>query len=211
MQDMPNNETLNVVNSDIVVLTKLASGVGWDSIRELSVYRMLYLASILYSFKYPHHDNMFSRYYHFDIDSAGPYSDEIKKSLVFLESNEYLIRNDNSFKLNPERADAVLKAAIFSEKENWLKAIIYILGLYGEGKIYEFVIRDPQYQDHIERNVPKELDIEGDNKTIRILNKFKQAFEKNIGDKATGINDTEYLTLYFEYVFSKVVKGEIDL
>lgn len=211
---MPNKNdksTLTTVNSDILSLANITSKIGWDSIRENSVFRILYLATVLYSFMHPDKQNPFSKVYHFDIDVTGPYSEEIKKSLVFLESNDYLTRYENKFKVNFDRSVNLASIETEREKEDWFKIIIHLLGLYGESKIYDFVIRDPQYQDYLERNVPKELNTTEDNETIKLLTRFRKSFEKALGDKANIIDDKEYLKLYFEYVFSKILKGEIEL
>ncbi len=214
MKNKSTKEILSSINADIVTLIKLTSDIGWDRIRKLSIYRILYLSSVLYSFKNPGKENPFIESYHFDIDSTGPYCQDINNSLTFLESNEYLKKDDNTFTLNTERLSDLADLSQIQDqekKEEWLKTIIHILGIYGENKIYDFVIRDPQYQDHIARNVPKELNIDMDNKTIEVLNSFKGAFEKTLGKDAEQIDDKEYLELYFEYVFSKVLKGDIEL
>jgi hypothetical protein len=73
------------------------------------------------------------------------------------------------------------------------------------------VIRDPQYQDNIERNLITEIDVSAANLSTVALNQFKASFEETLGSKAERIDSKEYLELYFDYVFSKVLKGEIRL
>lgn len=92
------------------------------------------------------------------------------------------------------------------EKENWIKTIILILGKYGENKIFGFTINDPLYKEAVENNQIRELNTSSpENKTVKVLHEFKQAFEETIED-TLSINAEEYIDLYFEYVFSQIIQ-----
>lgn len=45
----------------------------------------------------------------------------------------------------------------FNTKREWIDAIIHILGIYGEDNIYDFVFRDPEYRDTVDRQSTKQL------------------------------------------------------
>ena len=79
------------------------------------------------------------------------------------------------------------------------------MGLYGESKIFGFTINDPLYKECIETNIQKILDTSSlENKTVKVLNDFKSAFEDTLDD-VSNISREEYLELYFEYIFSKII------
>lgn len=99
----------------------------------------------------------------------------------------------------------------YSVKKDWLEVLFYIIGIYGEGRLYEFIIRDPEYVEHLHTNNLKELNTDRNNKSIMVLNEFKSAFEISLGTKSGQIDDKEYLELYFEYIFGKVIKGDAEL
>jgi len=208
---MVQEETIRFkISGDIVAIFKLTKGIGWDRLHEQSVYRILYLSSILYSFRYELTNNPFVEDYHFSVDAIGPYYVEIERSLIFLKTNSY-IEYDND---NPQLlclGDDFDFARIeslpnYKLKYQWLSSIIYILGIYGENRIYEFVIRDPQYKTSLLTNSVKDIDLSSENKTVNFLLGFKGDFEAALGEEASQIDNKEYLQLYFEYLFSKVVK-----
>ncbi|MCL5066806.1 MAG: hypothetical protein M1368_00440 [Thaumarchaeota archaeon] len=212
MQKSINSDTVANLNGDIISLVELAKSIGWEGVRKLSIYRILYLSSVLYSFKYPSVKNPFLEHYHFSVVATGPYSDDVKNSITFLEANEYIDKRDGDFYvLGKNPLPNLSQLPDHDIKKQWIKIILLILGVYGEGKVYEFVIRDPQYQDNIMRNLVTELDVSADNQSTKTLNQFKSSFEETLGSKASKIDSKEYLELYFDYVFSKVLKGEIKL
>ncbi|WP_269233686.1 hypothetical protein [Flavobacterium flavigenum] len=191
-------------SSDILTLVFLVKEIGWNSIRQQSIQRVVYLSKVLYSFVNKENKNPFE-YYHFTASLSGPYADIINNSILYLKSNEYISDDDGELKI----LDAELeKQIIEDEKFRWLKTIVYILGVYGENKIFGFTINDPLYKDAVQRNEPKELDTSPDNKTIKVLSQFKEAFEETLED-VSKIDKKEYLELYFEYIFSKIIKREV--
>lgn len=199
------------INGDIITVMQYAEVIGWKPIREQSISRTLYLSSVLYSFRHGEENNPFSDDYHFSIDATGPFYSLINNSMVFLESNGYIERVDkNGFNIGQAKVIDISKLPDYEIKSGWLKSIFYILGLYGESRIYEFIIRDPQYQEHLQSNDIKELNLDRDNKTIKFLNEFKKTFEETLGKDSEKIDDKEYLELYFEYIFSKVLKGDLE-
>ncbi|MEX0597318.1 MAG: hypothetical protein WD512_12560 [Candidatus Paceibacterota bacterium] len=192
------------VNSDISTIIQIIHEIGWKEIRESSIHRILYLSSVLYAFMDDHDENAFSNY-HFSITPTGPYSDTIARSLVDLKSREIILDNEKGIlKVDKESLDRI-DYSLKEQRIEWFRTVIYILGLYGESKIFGFIIQDPQYKDDFRRNSQKEIDISDENKSIQTLNSFKNAFEETLDD-VSEIDKKEYLDLYFEYVFSKIIK-----
>lgn len=93
---MDNSATVSRINGDILTIIDLSEKLGWDTIREQSVSRILYLATVLYSFRYPSHSNPFSKDYHFSIDSTGPFYTLLNNAFAFLESNDYIMKHDKN-------------------------------------------------------------------------------------------------------------------
>lgn len=201
------------IATDILLLLKLSSEIGWNGLLEVSIIRILYLCSVLYTFKYPKCSNPFSEEYEFTVELRGPHCDLISDTLFFLETNTYIIKENNKKKymLNYKKIPNIEKMPNYIEKKEWIEIIIYILGVYGEEKIYEFIFRDPEYQNNLHRNEKLPINVKKDNKTIIVLNEFKEAFEKTLATESIKLDDKRYLELYFEYVFSKILKGEKDL
>jgi hypothetical protein len=191
------------VNSDLLDLFKIANEIGWSEFREPSIHRILYLSSVLYSFMNKEDDLAYANY-HFSLSLTGPYSEIIDRSITDLKRREIIIE-DKPGNLSIDFNN--IKEIFSSEnsKIKWFRIIVYILGLYGEERVFGFVIQDPQYIDDFQRNSQKELDISDQNKTIDILNRFKIAFEETLND-VSEIDDREYLELYFEYIFGKIIK-----
>lgn len=211
MPEETRKEELIFSNFDILTLLTITKQNNWKSLRETSLGRIIYLASVLYKFMFPDNKNIFSDNYTFSFDETGPYSDVIRKSLLHLETNEFIERDGLNLKLS----DSKKVNKPISEEENlrkkWLEIIMNLLSSYGEGKVYDFVIRDPLYQDSFKRNTPKNIQIDYDNLTLKNLNSFKDTFEKSLGDKSQKITPNKYLELYFEFIFGKVLRGEIDV
>ena len=120
-------------NEDIVTISTIAKRMGWGAVSEQSFQRILYLVQILYSFKYAGENIFF--YYHFTVTTFGPYSDLIERSLVFLKS---------SFNLREEEGGLVLSSKkeipLNQQKVEWLKTVMYMLGKYGEKRLFGFII-----------------------------------------------------------------------
>ena len=196
-------------SDDIIYLTYTGTKLGWKNLKPQSIHRILYLSKILYFFLHKSDDNVMA-YYHFSTENKpGPVSAIIEKALDFLESIQF-IHVDSSVNLNTEkskdRIDRILNSQINKNKFNWLKVIMLILSKYGENKVFSFTINDPQYIESSSSNSPKEItfNIE-ENKTLEVLNNFKEAFEESIDD-TSSISKEEYLDLYFEYIFSEIIK-----
>ena len=177
--------------------------VGWEAIRESSIQRIIYLAKVLYTFVLEEKE-LFEEY-HFTTSLTGPYSDLIYNSILYLKSNENISETDGLITLEQDFNPGGVEFE--NERSEWIKSVIYILALYGEDKVFGFTINDPLYKDSLIRNEPKELDTSPDNVTIQVLYQFKEAFEETI-DNTNHIDNKEYLELYFEYVFSKIIKKE---
>lgn len=198
-----------LIYTDILAIFKLASDIQWKELRQNSIFRILYLASVLYSFRHPDKSNPFS-IYKFTIDNTGPYDSNISTALDFLIKDEYIKRTtgDDIFELGLNSSNEVFKIEIGQERYDWVKQVIYILGIYGENKIYDFIFRDPQYQTTIKSNTQQALNTDINNETIKTLISFQKAFEETLTGKKEKLSSQTYLELYFEYVFSKILKRE---
>lgn len=193
-------ESLYDANSDILYLIENTKHIGWDNIKEQSLHRILYLSKVLFLFSNDN-ENIFD-YYHFSVSVYGPYSTLIERSITYLLGNFYIEDKEGGFFVNRQSPIEISK-----EKENWLKTIILILGKYGENKVFGFTINDPLYNESLDRNIQREIDTASpENRTIQILNDFKEAFEESL-DNTSSISSEEYIELYFEYVFSKIING----
>ena len=203
------NRVQYLIYTDILAIFKLAAEIQWKEVRQNSVYRILYLSSVLYSFRHPGNSSPFS-IYKFSVDSSGPYDSNISSALDFLIKDEYLSRTtgDDVLALGKNPIDDVFKIEIGQERYDWLKQVMYILGIYGENKIYDFIFRDPQYQTTIKSNTQQGLNTNINNETIKTLKSFQEAFEETLTEQKEKISSQTYLELYFEYVFSKILKRE---
>lgn len=205
---MKNQFNLNKVNADIVGLVQLVEDVGWKSINEWSIQRIFYLCTVLYSFKRPQTKNPFMEQYKFAVDLRGPYSDLISKSLIDLQTQDYLFKSsDNSFTLSDRDFSNLNKLPEYLLRHEWVSIVVFILGIYGEDKIYDFIFKDPEYVDAIKRQSAKSINTSEDNLSISSLKKFKEIFEENLGEQANALKDKDYLEMYFEFIFSKILKG----
>ncbi|MGH1385111.1 hypothetical protein [Kordia sp.] len=193
-------EELYRANDDIIDLMKLIKSIGWKSIREQSIQRMFYLTKVLYAFVNENSTNPYEDY-HFSVSISGPYSDLLNRSILDLKVREAV---EESQEGDIKLIDQNYKFSKNENKIEWQKIIVYIIGLYGESKIFSFTINDPLYKEAIETNSQKELNTSPENITVKVLNDFKSAFEETL-ENVSEISKQEYLELYFEYVFSKII------
>lgn len=200
---------LDDIKTDITILLFNAQKIGWDSLKENSIHRILYLCSILYPFKYNTKTNPFNDTYKFSIDLKGPHCNDIDKAIVSLESF-FIINNVNdSLTINNLYIPKSLeKAPNYELKKEWIVTILYILFSYGESKIYDFVFEDPEYQYKLLSNTSNTLNLGNNNETNSNLKIFKSTFEKSLAGQIdlTKIDQEKYLTLYFDYVFSRLLR-----
>ena len=204
---MPKHESLILKSEDIFILLNKLANIGWNTVRQSSINRIMYLAAVLYSFRYPDTQNIFEGDYHFSHTLRGPEDAEIENAIIHLSSNELVDHTEDGY------ASTSL-VHIFSLPENrkvkeaWFKDIAYILGIYGEDKIFDFIFRDPEYKNSVESNSVYNLNIGSKNDTVKFLNTFKEAFEKNLTKNNNILDNKDYLKLYFEYIFGKILRGE---
>ena len=186
-------------NEDIITITTIAKSIGWGAVSEQSFQRVLYLVQILYSFKHVG-ENIFS-YYHFIVTTFGPYSDLIERSLVFMKSSSTLREEEGGLCLNTKKQIPYNK-----DKVEWLKSVLYMLGKYGEKRLFCFIVNDPSYENATQTNNVGGIDTSSsESETLKTLNDFKVAFEQTIED-TSAISDEKYIELYFEYIFSQIIK-----
>ena len=78
------------VAGDVYSIVDISSEIGWDSVIELSIQRIIYLSSVFYSFKFPDNSNPFLKDYDFSVDLRGPFNSQIQKSILLLLKEQYL-------------------------------------------------------------------------------------------------------------------------
>ena len=194
-------------SKDIYCLLCVLKELGWESLRETTINRLIYLSSVLYSFINNESENIYAKNYQFVITLSGPEDAEIEKALIHLESNDLLKHTDKGYMvINSEN---LLIMNDYDKKKAWFKDIAYIISIYGEDKIYDFIFRDPEYRESLLGNSVYNLNIDKNNATVRFLNSFKLEFERVLNDKSVALDNRKYMELYFEYVFGMILRGEM--
>lgn len=196
------NSELYSANEDIMAISYYGKEIGWESIAGLSFHRILYLAKVLYVFRHGTSVSLFGNY-HFTAIINGPYSEQVNNALAFLSSSDKLIEENEMFIFNSDKA---LLENFPEQKLIWIRFVLLLLGKYGEDKIFGFIINDPAYDNAVKTNRNAELDVSSESLTIKVLNKFKSGFEETLGKDVT-LSDEQYIDLYFEYLFGKIIKG----
>lgn len=204
---MNNYSKIMEKSKDIYLLMIKINKIGWDAIKKSSINRVIYLSAILYTFRYPEDDNIFEDRYNFSVNISGPEDADIEKALINLESNEVITHTEEGYALSGNNKE-VITTEETEKLENWFEDIAYIIGRYGEERIYDFIFRDPEYRNSYKSNSPYNLNISNQNDTVAFLNTFKKAFEDKIVDDKEVLTNREYLEMYFEYVFGKILRGE---
>lgn len=191
---------------DVYNLIKSFKMIGWKTLRESSINRIMYLSAVLYSFIHDS-ENVFCDVYHFTITLSGPEDTDIENALVNLESNDIIINTEDGYKLNGDNIFAINKKSVEIKKQ-WFEDIAYIVGLYGEDKIYDFIFRDPEYRESLQGNSIYNLNVGKENATVNFLIEFKKLFEAQLNCKGDTLDNRKYMELYFEYVFGMIIRGE---
>ena len=197
-----NKDELVKVNIDIMTIAAHARKIGWETISVSTLQRFIYLLKVLYSFINSSENNLFNQY-HFNVTTFGPYSELIYRSVVFLLSTRRL-EGDMDGDVKIISKDGVDE--MDTERINWIDSILLILGKYGENKIFGFIVNDLLYDVSVKSNLPSEIQVTSENETLLVLNDFKKAFEDTLPD-TTSISKEEYISLYFDYIFSQIIKG----
>ena len=197
-----NKDELVKVNIDIMTIAAHARKIGWETISVSTLQRFIYLLKVLYSFINSSEKNLFNQY-HFNVTTFGPYSELIYRSVVFLLSTRR-IEGDMDGDVKIISKDGVDE--MDTERINWIDSILLILSKYGENKIFGFIVNDPLYDVSVKSNLPSEIQVTSENETLLVLNDFKKAFEDTLPD-TTSISKEEYISLYFDYIFSQIIKG----
>lgn len=201
-------DKIMIASGDVFVVIKSMAEKGWFGIKESSINRIIYLASVLYSFMFGDTSNPFQSDYCFSITLSGPEDSVIEQAIINLCSNEAIDLKETGYVIINEAYISNFNVLPFFEaKMRWIEDISFIIGLYGEGKIYDFVFRDPQYQNSIKTNSIDPLNLNNDNATVEFLNTFKREFER-IAKPDQRLSNRKYLKLYFEYVFGKILRGD---
>ncbi len=194
-------------SKDVYCLLCVLKELGWESFRETTINRLIYLSSVLYSFINNESENIFAKNYQFVITLSGPEDVEIEKALIHLESNDLLKHTDKGDIVS--NSENLLIMDDYNKKKAWFKDIAYIISIYGEDKIYDFIFRDPEYRESLLGNSVYNLNIDKNNATVKFLNRFKSEFEKVLDDESVALDKRKYMELYFEYVFGMILRGEV--
>lgn len=194
-------------SKDVYCLLCVLKELGWESLRETTINRLIYLSSVLYSFINNESENIFAKNYQFVITLSGPEDVEIEKALIHLESNDLLKHTDKGYMVSD--SENLLIMDDYDKKKAWFKDIAYIISVYGEDKIYDFIFRDPEYRESLLGNSVYNLNIDKNNATVKFLNRFKFEFEKVLDDESVALDNRKYMELYFEYVFGMILRGEV--
>ncbi len=206
---MKNYDNIMVISADVYLTINHMNDKGWKELKLSSINRILYLAAVFYSFLYQEEKNIFQDNYNFVVNLSGPEDVNIEKALTNLLTNAAINKNNNGYYIqNNNYIKNFQNYGLFEKKSKWMDDISYIIGIYGEDKIYDFVFRDPQYQNSLKTNDLHTLNLTSDNATVEFLKQFKNEFEKHI-NKDEKLNNRKYLELYFEYVFGKILRGDI--
>ena len=84
-------------SKDIYCLLCVLKELGWESLRETTINRLIYLSSVLYSFINNESENIYAKNYQFVITLSGPEDAEIEMALIHLESNDLLKHTDKGY------------------------------------------------------------------------------------------------------------------
>lgn len=196
---MSEKDALMLANADIMTIIAHAKRIGWDTISYNSLQRVVYMMKVLYSFN--HTDENVFGFYHFNVSLFGPYSDLVEKSLTFLLTTQRLL-GDKEGDVRLNSIDGV--DTMPNEKIKWIDTILLVLSKYGENKIFSFIVNDPQYEQSVKSNLSSEINTNPENDTLKVLNDFKKAFEETL-ENTSSISKEEYISLYFDYLFSQIV------
>jgi len=206
-----NKERLIKINTDIINCLDIAHTVGWEGIKDFNLHRVIYISSVLYSFRNIN-KSIFDELYNFNISLRGPHSHEISQSLSYLIGQNLIVRQNDELLIDLKKCERIIsqieRINNSVERKEWISIVISIIARYGESKIYDFVFRDPEYQNNLKRNSHTNLNIGEGNKTEKNIIEMKHAFEKALGEDAKHLTNKKYLELYFEFVFSKIIKGD---
>ena len=85
------NKELYYANEDILYIVENVKSIGWNSIKEQSIQRIVYLSKVLYTFTHSG-KNIFD-YYHFSPSLYDPFSGLIENSIIFLKKFYVFIRH----------------------------------------------------------------------------------------------------------------------
>jgi len=196
------SNVLYSANEDILAISYYGKEIGWESIAGLSFHRILYLAKVLYVFRRLEETPLFD-YYHFTAVINGPYSVQVSSSLANLSSRDNLLEKDDQYIFNSDKS---LLNNFPQQKLGWIRFVLLLLGKYGEDRIFGFIINDPAYDNAVKTNRNSELVASSESLTVKVLNKFKASFESTL-DQGVVLTDEQYIDLYFEYLFGKIIKG----
>lgn len=198
-----------IISSDVYLTINSMNNKGWKELKPSSINRILYLTAVFYSFLHGTEPNIFENNYKFTITLSGPEDPNVEKALVNLLANEAIGHNDEGYYIqNPDYIASFENYTHFADKVKWIDDISYIIGIYGEEKIYDFVFRDPQYQNSLKTNDLHSLDLSKENETVKFLEQFKREFEQHMKDDEK-LSNRRYLELYFEYIFGKILRGDV--
>lgn len=205
---MKKYDKIMIASGDITSCFLAAKSIGWDGMSEISLNRIIYFAAVLFKFRFSEQKNIFEDDYEFSITLRGPEAAIIKHAITHLQTNFIISCKGREYFLDVEDETFTKNLPYYEEKKNWIEDIVYLMGVYGEEKLYDFIFRDPEYKANLKSKSSKPLDLSEANYTIKYLKMFKTDFENSVSQQSPKLDNKQYLELYFEYVFGKILKGE---
>lgn len=205
---MKKYDKIMIVSGDVLSCFLSGKSIGWDGMSEISLNRIIYLAAVLFKFRFSDQKNIFEDDYEFSITLRGPEASIINNAIIHLQTNFIISKKNSEYFLDVEEETFTKNLPYFEEKKSWIEDIIYLMGVYGEEKLYDFIFRDPEYKANLKSKSSRPLNLGEDNYTIKYLEMFKTDFERTIPQHNPILSNKQYLELYFEFVFAKILKGE---
>lgn len=205
---MKKYDKIMIASGDILSCFLSGKSIGWDGMSEISLNRIIYLAAVLFKFRFLDQKNIFEDDYEFSITLRGPEASIINNAIIHLQTNFIISKKNSEYFLDVEEETFTKNLPYFEDKKSWIEDIVYLMGVYGEEKLYDFIFRDPEYKANLKSKSSRPLNLGEDNYTIKYLEMFKTDFERTLPQQSPILSNKQYLELYFEFVFAKILKGE---
>jgi hypothetical protein len=196
--------------ADIILIFQSSKLAGWEEISHKTISRTLYFVSTLYHYFHKDKNNIFKDYKFF-MEKDYPRLDHLDEYLTTLEGKNIIIKKNNQFMLNKsmiESHDQYFRVPFFTNRRIWISLVIKILSIYGEDTIYDFIFRDPEFSYNNDRNEYNILmNMDSKSQTYITLEHFHAAFEEALKlQNRESLSIERYVILYFEYIFSTIIK-----
>lgn len=209
---MKENETIKlIVREHVLMIIKIARLLGWSEINESMIHWSLYLVHILHLFS--EEKPFYDKVYTFIIEEEnqnvldiGPKCNLITDSIQWLLLNKYISEDNNSYCIS-DLGNELLENPIDQFDYEWIELVINLESMYGESKLLNYIFLDQEFRIKYYSQLTDLEVSNSENETIKFLKEFQNVFDKNKSpDKE--LSKKEYLVLYFDYLFSRIIKNE---